>query len=324
MIVSVWGTVALWVGVLATPGVGLAPAEFSGDLSRPDQLDIEAAVAEGLGTAIPVEGEEPCDAECLAAAGRVAGVTHVVRVRVESDTELHDIKLSVVDVTSGAEVIRSAHPCKPCGHNEVRELVRREVKALAGRLSQLDGAPARVTVSSAPAGATILVDGNPVGTSPLEVELPSGHSVIEVRLEGFEPQARTIEAVPGLTLQWSPRLHAKPTPRQPPSREPDRDARDPLMPTGWALFGVGVASLATGATFLGLNGTPVKSRCSGDDRNPSNGECRLLWTSTTQGAALTAIGTVLVVTGAVLAGVGHKRRRASRVRAHAHGVEVRF
>ena len=321
MIVSVWGIVALWVGVLATPGVGLAPAEFSGDLSRPDQLDIAAAVAEGLGSAVPLEGQEPCDADCLAAAGRAAGVTHVVRVRVESDTELHDVKLSVVDVASGAEVIRSDHPCKPCGHNEVRELVRREVKALAGRLSQLDDAPARVTVGSTPAGATILVDGSPVGTAPLDVELPSGHRVVEVRLEGFEPQARTIEAVPGLTLRWSPRLHAKPTPRQPPTGPPDKDT---LMPTGWALFGVGVASLATGATFLGLNGTPVKSRCAGDDRNPANGECRLLWTSTTQGAALTAIGAVLVVTGAVLAGVGHKRRRAKRLRAHAHGVEVRF
>jgi serine/threonine-protein kinase len=49
-------------------------------------------------------------------------------------------------------------------------------------------APAMATVSlvSAPAGATVLVDGERMGTTPLLIDLPPGSALFELRLEGHD------------------------------------------------------------------------------------------------------------------------------------------
>jgi len=55
----------------------------------------------------------------------------------------------------------------------------------------------KVTVSSAPVGATFYVDSQLRGTSPLTVDVPFGHHTVRVELEGYLPQERGISVQSG-------------------------------------------------------------------------------------------------------------------------------
>jgi formylglycine-generating enzyme required for sulfatase activity len=54
---------------------------------------------------------------------------------------------------------------------------------------------AEVTLSSSPAGASILADGERVGVTPATVELLEGRHVLELRLSGHKPYRRSLEVV---------------------------------------------------------------------------------------------------------------------------------
>jgi hypothetical protein len=88
----------------------------------------------------------------------------------------------------------------------------------------------------------------------------------------------------------------------PPEGRAPRDKR-PLVvrewmpPAGWALVGVGVASLAAGATFLALHHRPYESQCSGSDVD-AMGNCRRRYDTIVHGGALAGLGGAMLVTGA--------------------------
>lgn len=315
--------------------IGVAPTAFDGDTSSSDRVALHDAVSAGITragleqVAVPLP-DAPCDAACLAERGREAGVRWVLRATITSEDRLYAVLLEAHDARDGSVVASSRHPCEPCGRDEVRELIEREVAALGGRMARFDAAPAVLTIESVPSGASVLVDGEHVGTTPIEVRLGPGEHRIETQLPGYASQSRTIEAVPGVSERWNPRLHADGTRPLAPEIDDAPRSREPLWPTGWALVGTGVASLAVGVTFLALNHRPYRSRCEGDDYDPANDLCRYRWESLPQGVALTAIGGALIVTGAVLASVGRKRRRAAQARLDVDGrgativVEGRF
>ena len=65
------------------------------------------------------------------------------------------------------------------------------------RVSSSSGS-VRLSVNSAPAGATVILDGNNLGTTPLvDAEVESGTHRIEVVLDGYAPIARGVELVAG-------------------------------------------------------------------------------------------------------------------------------
>jgi len=55
----------------------------------------------------------------------------------------------------------------------------------------------KVTVSSAPVGATFFVDSQLRGTSPLTVDVPFGHHTVRVEMDGYVPQERGISVQSG-------------------------------------------------------------------------------------------------------------------------------
>jgi hypothetical protein len=56
-------------------------------------------------------------------------------------------------------------------------------------------------VDSNPKGAEILVDGNPTGqTTPARVQMPAGLHTVTVRLNGYQPMRRTVQASEGGTV----------------------------------------------------------------------------------------------------------------------------
>ena len=68
---------------------------------------------------------------------------------------------------------------------------------------------ATVAISSAPAGATVLVDGNDIGRlTPIGVIMPKGTHTVVVRKAGYLPSTLTVELAPGQSMNLSPTLAA--------------------------------------------------------------------------------------------------------------------
>ncbi len=69
-----------------------------------------------------------------------------------------------------------------------------------GKLTSVDQtaqAPAKVSVTSEPAGAEVYVDGSFVGSTPSVLPLPPGNYKIEVRLTGYKNWSREIKTLSG-------------------------------------------------------------------------------------------------------------------------------
>lgn len=63
---------------------------------------------------------------------------------------------------------------------------------------------AEVSVTSEPAGAQVLVEGEPRGTTPLKTEIIAGNHPLELRLEGFKPWTTDVQIKAGEPLSVGP------------------------------------------------------------------------------------------------------------------------
>jgi hypothetical protein len=80
---------------------------------------------------------------------------------------------------------------------------------------------------------------------------------------------------------------------------------------GWSLLGVGLGVVGGGVTLLVLDERPVQSRC-GDPMNIDvNGLCLYRYDTLGAGIGLAAGGGAALVAGAVLLGLGYKRKQSA-------------
>lgn len=135
---------------------------------------------------------------------------------------------------------------------------RDEVEARVGELERtLELAYARLVVSSAPAGAELVVTAggrtDSYGPTPVDGWVSSGTVTMRTQLDGYLPTTRQMNAVAGVRLEVdlgdlaivpaeSP-IESAPYVPPPPSRV--------KRWVGWTLVGVGAAAAATGAVFWG-------------------------------------------------------------------------
>lgn len=297
--------------------VAIAPLTVDGDVEPGWTPALEQALRKGLGRAgVPFQvldaAGSPCDGSCWAGVARAAQLDMLILVRVTEHERLYEIEIEAREAKTDTVVLTSTQPCEPCGRTEVVEQLERQAAALGESLLRLDRSPATLAVRSQPAGAEVLLDGVRVGTTPMEVRMPSGVHRVEVRLDGREARERSFTATPGVRESWQVTLGALVLDAPPPP--PKQPRRERLWPAGWALAGVGLPALAAGATFLALHHRPYRARCSGADFDADNGLCRNRWTSLPQGAALTAVGGAMLVSGIAMIAVGHRRRAPTRAR----------
>ncbi|HQJ51866.1 MAG TPA: PEGA domain-containing protein, partial [Anaerolineae bacterium] len=66
--------------------------------------------------------------------------------------------------------------------------------------------PARAVITTSPAGAAVLVDGQPSGHTPLELTLAPSTHTIRVELAGYAPVERTVQLAPGQTIAFTETL----------------------------------------------------------------------------------------------------------------------
>ena len=104
------------------------------------------------------------------------------------------------------------------------------VAALAYGLSRPDDSPeldpitttasgmSTVSLVSAPAGATVLVDGERMGTTPLLIDLPPGSALFELSLDGYNALTVRKELVAGQPTKLELSLAKSPVPAPPPDK----------------------------------------------------------------------------------------------------------
>ncbi|MEM9456545.1 MAG: PEGA domain-containing protein [Myxococcota bacterium] len=291
---------------------GLLPVQFEGDFNdawRARLLEeLEQSLTDtGLSVVDPQTvteasgGVGDCrNAKCFQFLSESTDARFLVRTKVEVAERNYELTLDIIDGRDGSLAATSKESCQLCGLAEVGELVAKQAAVLRQKIDVLALAPAVVTITTEPTGATILIDGQTIGSAPLEHELTPGSHRARARKDGYIEQTRTIETVQGVREQITFELV--------PMRGSKRPARgDWKPPLGWSLVGVGGAGLASGITFLAIDEVPYRARCSGSDID-AQGNCRQRYNTQTLGIALTATSAALLAAGATLLIVTRLRR----------------
>lgn len=160
--------------------------------------------------------------------------------------------------------------------------------------------PAKITILSTPAGATVKVDGAvQPGVTPIDLEVKEGTHVIELSLDGFQNAIVDAQVSGGVHLEQQVQLTELPPPPPPPSPvtqpEPVEEKKRSIVPAAVTL-GLGGAGLIAGTVF-GIMALNAKGKFKDDPttENADAAERNALIADMSFGVALT-----LGITGIVL------------------------
>lgn len=241
---------------------------------------------------------EELDEPCLRELGREHGASHVVRVEVVADGRDYIAQLIVLAVEDDGPASLIDAGCEICGLAEFDD--RLAARAVAARDSIL-AAPqlGRLEVVGHPDDARVRIDGQWRGRLPYDGELGVGPHELIVSADGHYRKIIPIETLAGVSQRLEVELVPKPV-------------HGWRRPTGWALFGSGVASLVTGTALIGVHGSPATLRCSAPEPGliDAEGDCRWLRRTLGAGAGLSAVGIAAAATGATLLIIDARRRSA--------------
>ncbi|MCR9166085.1 MAG: PEGA domain-containing protein [Nannocystaceae bacterium] len=293
--------------ILAAPSsrtstVDIEPLAVEGTMPEELRASANAAVRTGLARgAVEACAEDGCDADFVVT-GALTIVERDYTVRLEVRRPGED---EVVASTEGF--------CELCGVEEAIDEIEARAAVLAPRIEQLGASEPVLMFRSTPPGVEVIVDSSSRGVTPIEVEIEPGQHLVEAKMPGFLPQSFEVQAIDGVQQEIALRL--VPVPDEPP---PNGRV---LRIAGVASLSASVVALAAGVPLLVLHGRPYQRTCNED----ATGRCQFDYDTLTGGAVGAAIGGTLLVTGAVLLGVGIRRgREAQRVSAGPSGVQLRF
>lgn len=258
-------------------------------------LGEDAALAAGVTTTCE-------DAACWRALGAQLGATHIVHATVTVDDRDYTISASLVDAASGEVVASSARRCEICGYDEVAETVTDVAVLVRRKLSVSTVSLPVLSVTSTPAGALVTVDGERVGNTPLELKLKSGAHDVRVGMNGYVARLERVVLVDGVHEQVDVVLEPQPV----------REKSGGLRAAGAAATVVGIAGLGVGIGLAVLDEAPIRSRCSGDDKD-IEGHCKYRYDSLAAGVTIAVVGAAALATGIALLVVDRRRARARRV-----------
>ncbi len=241
------------------------------------------------------------EARCLTALRTQADVTFVLRSAVTVDDRDYLVRLELLASKDGAVLASSEERCDLCGLAEVGALVEAQSALLRRKLGDLIQGPPRLAVVTSPPGALVLVDNQLIGKTPLEQNLLDGQHVVRVMLDGYVDDERKIELVPGVRESLEVALRRAP-----------KIAR--YRSAGWATLFTGIPVALVGAGLLAIDEQPVKTRCSGMNRDIV-GNCRFIFDTDIGGAVALAAGAALITAGALLLFRTRDRPQSRRPRA---------
>jgi hypothetical protein len=263
-------------------------------------LDL-AAVARASG--------EPCDDGCLRRLRTNLGADFVLRATVTLVDRDHVVRLELVDNHTRAAVAHREATCELCGLGELRRFVADQVSRLVGVVDDVVHPPPRLHLESVPAGALVYLDGRLSGTTPFDEPVPEGAHVVRLTHEGHITEELPLTSSRGVDKRMHVNLRR--TPEMAKARR-----------GGFALLFTGLAAAMAGVTLLGLDGQPVRSRCSGADVDLA-GHCRYRYDTDWGGATLLAASAALAAGGVFLLVPASGQRRL-RLRAGLGGAGLMF
>jgi hypothetical protein len=289
---------AVWAG--APRRAVLVPLAVTGALEPEWRREFGERVGAGLerGATEIVTRSEPVtcrDATCWREVARASEAAFVVVGSVAIVERDYDLLIEVRSERDGAVVLHVAQRCELCGIGEAAQQLSDLAAAIASKLDALATAPAVLAIESVPSGAAITLDGTRVGKAPLMRDVVPGTHSVTASLSGHRPQTRDVEAAAGVQqLVRFELLDAQPERRH-------------LRRFGWAMLGLGAASVVVGAPLVAIHGRPVTSNCTGENVN-AFGVCKYRHDTLAGGAALIGLGVAAIVAGTVIAIVTRKRR----------------
>jgi hypothetical protein len=271
-------------------GVRVAPLTVEGEL--PDHL--RAALATGLRSALEQSSLDVVDDDA----------DRTVRASVTTRGPDLDLAVELVESRTDKVVARVESRCDMCGTAEATEMIASLGTALSRRVELQTQAPPTLEVVSDPPGATVMLDGVAIGTTPLALPASTGRHELRIVRRGFVEQTRAIELVDGVTESLAITL-------SPVVGSPRRPIRWAL---GWAGVGVGTAATIGGAALIGINGRPIRNKCTGANVD-GDGTCRWNHSTMIPGVVLGTIGIGLLATGVSLIVIEKRRSVAPGLRA---------
>jgi len=242
---------------------------------------------------------ECSDRACLTGIIKATSAGFVLRPTIRVDDRDYVVRLELY-AADGALLAESEERCDLCGFTEVGALVEAQGALLGRKLEALIQGPPRLSVTTQPPGALVLVDNQLVGTTPVDRTLLEGDHLVRVILDGYVGDERKVKLVAGVheTLDL-------------PLRREPRLAR--FRQIGIAGLAIGVPLIGAGLGLLAVDGKPFRGRCDGPDRD-AQGDCRFNLDTDWGGAISLAAGAALVAAGTVL--LLRTRDRPPRRRAH--------
>jgi hypothetical protein len=296
--------------------IAVAPLEIEGDLSGEAKAKLEQELVAGLergGAAIVPpsavatgEATLPCGegAGCIVELAQANDATHVLQVKITKSGRDYSLEMMLSSGSDGSTQAKSAQDCEICGLQELGELIGDQAAAFQPKL---EAVPATLIVETTPIGATVKVDGRLIGVSPIVEPIAAGEHTIVIAKPGYVERERKVTFVAGGEETVTIDLQPVPTPVQEVEAPDGRGMRV----AGWSLLGVGLGVVGGGVTLLVLDERPVQSRC-GDPMNIDvNGLCLYRYDTLGAGIGLAAGGGAALVAGAVLLGLGYKRKQSA-------------
>jgi len=236
-------------------------------------------------------------------------VTHFLVVVVHFTDPDYRIQARLVDGRNGEPAGSRELSCDLCGLTELAERVR-DVAATIRREVEATMVPApTLAITSAPNGASVLVDGEPVGVTPLELVSVAGAHRVEIVHNGYVTHSMDVDLVDGVRREISASL--RPVPVAVVEQAPWDRRSKALIGGGTAVAVAGLGAVIGGLVLIGIDDQPINGDCSGDNVD-EEGRCRFLHDTRPAGIGVTAGGAVLLGAGVALAVVGVRRHRTQR------------
>jgi hypothetical protein len=255
------------------PRVAVLRTQFEGPVPEVSRVRLSERVVEGLaGAGFEVSaGEvlksalkkgpppETCKTEgCYREIADRLALDYVVVALIAVKQKNYDLQLELIG-RDGRARGEERGKCELCGIQEVEDKLDRLAQALTSHLDARSAAPARVSIQSQPAGASVTVDGREAGATPLALELPPGGHDLELRAPGYSGVLKKITIESGAKESFTLDL--------PPLIVNDKDGRPvPVSPgppapwrlVGWSALIAGAAAVAAGAIVLSTDGHAIK------------------------------------------------------------------
>jgi hypothetical protein len=238
----------------AAPRVAVLPVEFDGRVPDVSRITLSERLVEGLARAgfevsagdvlASALHNNPAPESCHAPAcykqiAAKLALDFLVIAQVKIKDRNYELKLQLVRGSNGKPSSEEKDVCELCGIQEVGQKLDTLASSLMSRVGTPRSDPARLTVQSEPAGASVMVDGRSAGETPLtSLELSPGGHEIAISAAGHIQASKKITLEPGVRGLVSVDLLPLAAARSGRAGPPEA--------VWWAAMGIGAGAVGTG------------------------------------------------------------------------------